>query len=97
VSQQFIPHATATQKASQSQAHHGAILDGVQRRLSQSAYGQHRKIAFDFEEGVLTLRGIVSSYFIKQLAHVAVVGVAGVKVIANRLEVRYPAPPIYGV
>ena len=66
-------------------------LDRVGRRLAQSGYHQHRRIAFDFHEGVLTLRGIVSSFFLKQLAHVLVAKVEGVDEVANRLEVRYPA------
>jgi len=68
----------------------GSILDGVGHRLGQSRYPQHRRITFDFHGGVLTLRGIVSSFFLKQLAHVLVANIQGVDEVANRLEVRYP-------
>jgi len=69
---------------------YGLILDGVGHRLGQSRYPQHRRITFDFHGGVLTLRGIVSSFFLKQLAHVLVANIQGVDEVANRLEVRYP-------
>lgn len=81
---------TATMRA-RPQLHHGSILDDVCRRLGKSGYHQHRRITFDFHEGVLTLRGIVSSFFLKQLAHVLVADVDGIDEVANRLEVRYPA------
>jgi len=66
-------------------------LDSVARRLAQSGYHQHRRVVLDFNEGVLTLRGIVSSFFLKQLAHVLVADVVGIEEVANRLEVRYPS------
>jgi osmotically-inducible protein OsmY len=66
-------------------------LDRARQRLGQSGYHQHRRVAFDFHEGVLTLCGIVSSFFLKQLAHVLVANVEGVDEVANRLEVQYPA------
>jgi osmotically-inducible protein OsmY len=66
------------------------ILENANACLRQSSYPQLWKITCEFYEGVLTLHGIVSSYFLKQLAHIAVVDVEGVKGIANRLEVQYP-------
>ena len=39
-------------------------------------------------EGVLTLQGVVGSYFLKQLAHAAVIDVMGVDEIANRVNVQ---------
>jgi osmotically-inducible protein OsmY len=65
-------------------------IDSASRRLAQSGYHQHRRVSLDFHEGVLTLRGIVSSFFLKQLAHVLVADVVGIEEIANRLEVHYP-------
>ncbi len=56
--------------------------------LQASTYSQLRNIDCDFREGVLTLRGIVSSFFLKQLAQVTVADIRGVEVISNRLEVR---------
>ena len=70
---------------------HEVILENAGRRLRHSSYPQLWKITCEFYEGVLTLRGIVGSYFLKQLAHAAVFDVVGIDEIANRLEVRYPA------
>jgi osmotically-inducible protein OsmY len=65
-----------------------AILENAGRQLRHSSYPQLRKITCEFHEGVLTLRGIVSSFFIKQLAHRAVADVSGIDMVANRLDVR---------
>jgi osmotically-inducible protein OsmY len=70
---------------------HEVILENAGRRLRHSSYPQLWRITCEFFEGVLTLRGVVGSYFIKQLAHAAVFDVVGVDEVANRLEVRYPA------
>ena len=67
-----------------------AVLVTAGQQLQRSSYPQLWKIACEFHEGVLTLRGIVSSFFMKQLAHVAVADVSGVKKVANRLDVQYP-------
>jgi hypothetical protein len=66
------------------------ILENVSGCLRQSPYPQLWKVTYDFCEGVLTLHGVVDSFFLKQLAHIAVVDVEGVHEIANRLEVQYP-------
>jgi osmotically-inducible protein OsmY len=69
---------------------HQVILENAGRRLRHSSYPQLWRITCEFFEGVLTLRGVVGSYFIKQLAHAAVFDVVGVDEVANRLEVQYP-------
>ncbi len=66
------------------------ILENASGCLRHSSYPQLRKIRCEFDEGVLMLHGVVGSYFLKQLAHLAVVDVVGVQEIANQLEVRYP-------
>jgi hypothetical protein len=66
------------------------VLENVSGCLRQSPYPQLWKVTCDFYEGVLTLHGIVDSFFLKQLAHIAVVDVEGVNEIANGLEVQYP-------
>jgi hypothetical protein len=67
-----------------------AILDNARRRLLRSPYPQLWKVTFEFFEGVLTLHGVVDSYFLKQLAHVAVVDVLDIYEVINQLHVRYP-------
>ena len=79
-------HATAREVSCASTG--AAIVENAAHRLRHSSYPQLRKITCEFHEGVLTLRGIVSSFFIKQLAHRAVADVSGIDMVANRLDVR---------
>jgi osmotically-inducible protein OsmY len=65
------------------------ILQTARQRLRHSSYPQLWKLTCDFHEGLLTLRGVVGSYFIKQLACAAVADVDGVEEVADLLEVRY--------
>jgi len=62
------------------------------RRLCRSPYRSVRLVTCDFHEGMLTLRGRVSSYYLKQIAQTAVLGIEGVEEINNHLEVRSPFP-----
>lgn len=64
------------------------ILRSAIERFQDSTYTQLRTIDCDFHEGILTLRGIVTSFFLKQLAQVTVADIRGVEVVFNRLEVR---------
>jgi osmotically-inducible protein OsmY len=62
--------------------------------LRQSPYRLLRCIRCDLHDGVLTLRGFVDSYYLKQTAQEVVRRVPGVELIANRIEVvdaRVPA------
>ncbi len=66
------------------------IRDAAHQRLRRLSYPQLRRIMCEFHEGVLTLRGVVGSYFLKQMAHHTVKDLIGVEVVADRLEVCYP-------
>ncbi len=66
------------------------VSDAAHHRLRLVSYPQLRRIVCEFHEGVLTLRGVVNSYFLKQMAHHTIRDLIGVEVVANRLEVRYP-------
>ena len=59
-------------------------------RLRQSCYPEVRGVACDSHEGVLTLRGRVSSYYMKQVVQTVVFGMDGVGVVNNRVEVTPP-------
>ncbi len=65
------------------------VRELAMRRLEAKHYPQLRRIHCDYHEGVMTLRGVVSSFHLKQVAQAALVGLDGVEEIANRLEVRY--------
>ena len=53
----------------------------------QSYHIEIRRLPCEFHDGILTLRGQVSSFFLKQLAQDGMRSVAGVTRITNRIEV----------
>jgi len=55
--------------------------------LQQTAYLHVRKVSCSFKEGLLTLRGQVTSFYEKQLAQEAVARVDGVEQVLNLIEV----------
>ena len=61
--------------------------DRVLIALERNPYLPRRNLRFETSEGRVTLRGIVGSYFQKQMAQEAIRHVAGVQEIANELEV----------
>jgi len=62
-------------------------------RLRTSGYSQLRCVSCEFHEGMLTLRGRVATYYMKQLAQERVRTLDGVAGINNRLEVAAPPCP----
>ncbi|MCE5267721.1 MAG: BON domain-containing protein [Planctomycetaceae bacterium] len=70
------------------------ITEIAQAALRRSAYFELRDVTCDFRGGVLTLRGRLPSYHLKQLAQTAVAEVPGVVEVDNRVEVatQRPAP-----
>jgi osmotically-inducible protein OsmY len=64
----------------------------VRSRLRRSLYPQLRRVQCEFHDGVLTLRGVVNSYFIRQLAYAHVANVDGVEAVIDRLDVRENLP-----
>ncbi len=71
------------------------IAEIARAALRQSAYMELRELSCDFNGGVLTLRGCVPTYYLKQLAQEAVADVPGVIEVDNGVEVgassRYAA------
>lgn len=61
-------------------------------RLQHSPYRALRRVTCEFTDGVLSLRGSVPTYHYKQLAQVAVLGIAGVQRIVNEVEVESAGP-----
>ena len=59
----------------------------VQSQLRTAGYHQLCFISCEFYEGVLTLRGRVSSFHLKQLAQTLIRELEGIGEINNRLEV----------
>ncbi len=62
----------------------------AQSRLRRSGYNELHLVSCELHEGVLTLRGHVSSFHLKQVAQTLVRDLDGVGEINNRLEVATP-------
>jgi CheY-like chemotaxis protein len=60
-------------------------------RLHASPYAALKNIACAYDHGVLTLRGSLPSYHLKQLAQETVAGLKGVEHVDNLIEVAEPA------
>jgi osmotically-inducible protein OsmY len=59
--------------------------------LERNPYLSGRTLRFEMQEGRVTLRGVVRSYFQKQMAQEALRRVDGVQEIFNELEVATAA------
>jgi osmotically-inducible protein OsmY len=60
----------------------------AQEKLLHTSYPEIRHLICEFHEGILSLRGRVSSFYMKQQAQAALKGLKGVERIMNHLEVR---------
>ena len=63
------------------------VVAAARGLLQQSPYQVLRRVRCEFHEGILTLRGEVPSFYMKQIAQTTVRRVLGVEVLVNRLEV----------
>ena len=59
----------------------------VRRKILASPYAELRRMGFEYRDGVLTLRGVVKSFYLKQLAQALAMKMEGVDVVNNRLVV----------
>ena len=63
------------------------IVDWADNCLRHNAYLALKNVQCDFHEGVLTLRGCLPTYYLKQMAQAAVGRVSGIRQIVNEIEV----------
>ncbi len=63
------------------------LVDRVLVALDRNPHLHGRRLRFEAEKGRVTLRGVVRSYFQKQMAQEALRHVEGVDEIRNELEV----------
>jgi hypothetical protein len=61
--------------------------DQAGRALRNSPYLVLRNVACDYDGGVLTLRGSLPTYYLKQVAQAVVAGVDGVRQVVNDIAV----------
>jgi osmotically-inducible protein OsmY len=69
----------------------GAINRAAEQRLRGSSYRALHNISCLAADGVLYLRGGVSSHYLKQVAQELVCGVDGARQVVNLIEVHRPA------
>ncbi|MBY0523177.1 MAG: BON domain-containing protein [Gemmataceae bacterium] len=63
------------------------IAVAAQRRLRRNPYLALRDLSCEFRDGILFLRGLLPSYYLKQRAQEAVADLAGVRRIVNDIEI----------
>jgi hypothetical protein len=63
------------------------VVEGAERCLRSNSYLALKNISCEYNEGVLTLRGCLPSYYLKQIAQTAVSRLDGIKRINNEIEV----------
>jgi osmotically-inducible protein OsmY len=64
-----------------------AVQTDAQSQLRNSGYPELRLVSCEFHEGVLTLRGRVSTFYLKQVAQTLIRELDGVEQVNNRVEV----------
>jgi osmotically-inducible protein OsmY len=67
------------------------VVDGAERCLRCNSYLALKNVSCEYNEGVLTLRGCLPSYYLKQIAQTAVAQLDGVERINNEIEVIAPS------
>jgi len=63
------------------------IAEGAENCLRSNPYLALKNVSCLYHEGVLTLRGCLPTYYLKQMAQAAVARVDGVQRIVNEIEV----------
>jgi len=63
------------------------IVEGAENRLRHNSYLALKNVHCDYNEGVLTLRGCLPTYYLKQIAQATVARLEGVQRIVNEIEV----------
>jgi osmotically-inducible protein OsmY len=66
-----------------------SLQDRVDSVIQGSPYLSGRNLRFETEEGRVTLKGVVSTYFQKQMAQEALRKIDGITAIENELEVTW--------
>ena len=63
------------------------LLDRVEKAIQQAPHLNRQHLRFEADQGHITLKGTVGSFFHKQMAQEAVRHVDGVNEISNELQV----------
>jgi osmotically-inducible protein OsmY len=82
-----LSHATTIRLHQPAPCQASNVARLAQQCLQDCSYPELRTIDCDFVDGVLTLRGRVSSFHMKQVAQVIAARVVDVECLVNHLEV----------
>src|SRR5580692_6108701 len=63
------------------------VAEGAEVRLRSNSYLALKNVSCEYHEGVLTLRGCLPTYYLKQMAQTAVAQIEGVQQVINEIEV----------
>jgi len=66
------------------------VAERAESQLRRNSYVALKNISCAYQEGVLTLRGCLPSYYLKQVAQTTVSRLPGVERIVNQIEVVAP-------
>ena len=69
---------------------HDSVVHEARHRIQRSAYLPLRSLSCDYLQGVLTIRGQVPTYYLKQLAQSLVSTVEGIQEVQNLVDVVLP-------
>ena len=64
-----------------------SLRDLVESALARSSYLAGKNLRFEVHNESVTLRGVVRSYYHKQLAQESLKSIEGVRLISNEIEV----------
>jgi hypothetical protein len=67
------------------------VAERAGQELLRNAYLALKNVTCEYREGVLTLRGCLPSYYLKQVAQTAVGHLDGVRQVVNLIQVIPPA------
>jgi osmotically-inducible protein OsmY len=67
------------------------VEESAQGRLLDSPYFALRDVGCVYRDGVLTLRGSLPSYYLKQVAQAVVAEAEGVTMVVNQIKVHSTA------
>lgn len=87
-------HAVMNAKPNLPPAHSGdgEVSDRAEAVLRGSPFLALRRVSCEYCGGVLTLRGCLPTYYLKQLAQSSVVGIQGVEQVRNEIAVSSGSP-----
>ena len=66
------------------------VVQRCELALRGSSYHALRRLTCAFHEGVLSIRGVVPTFYLKQMAQALLIALDGVEEISNQVVVQAP-------